>query len=709
MTTRNNSMRSLRVRYAVLTSVLLVSITSISLVAVMMSTRFARRVDVTATRQHQLSPRTLAVLEFLEGEHEILLVVDRTQVDSLIWQRIADVLEELDRASRQLLITVIDTSDPASRAQIHETFARLRVMYEDELDEHVRVIGDAAEAMRSLAPRFEELGQSLTDSASLFDPSMDQHQSLVDQGARARVVAGELALRGDNALSLLAQPIGASEIPQVDLASAEIASMLASLATDQQTLADALEQFGRALEQQEHEAAAPILDGVMRIRAIRDIASRQDDRVQRLGQLRVTTIARLLDSRSTALAISPTDATAVRFESLFPSQEVVDSFGDTNADMLFAAEELLATALQLLQEDSRFRVALMHPFPQNLLDESGLAIPDSSGLQILGMVNRLQMRGIEVLEWATSLDPDMPPSIAQARADAMPLVWVVTSIVGASSDNATRLDQMRQQLQTLLDQGESVLVCLSPSTIPSLGETDPFVPMLEELGIRPLTSTPLLREFSTASGPVVNPTMTINPIGGDHAITSAIANLTTNLPWATPMEATGQGDASIESILELPHIDDIWAESEWFPFWTMPQSQREQLRNPPTPRDPEDLTQGPWTLGLASERAHPMGEGTQRVLAIGSSGWIFDGFTQRAKQLEGRTVQISPGNLELLDASLAWLAQKDSLIAPGARVGDVARIRAMTPTQLSTIRWGVVAGLPLLVLVTGVSLRLIRG
>ncbi|MFG0256648.1 MAG: hypothetical protein ACF8GE_01975 [Phycisphaerales bacterium JB043] len=702
-------LRSLQIRYATLSIVLVISASAICLAAIMMSTRFAKRVDVTATRQHQLSPRTRALLDGLTDEHEILLVVDRSVVDPLVWQRIDDVLEELDRASQLLRITLIDTSDPSSRDQVPAVFDRLETLYSEQLDEHLSVIRAASEAAASLAPRLETIADSLDASAQLFDPTLEQHLSLLEQGARSRLLATELTQRSSNAIAFLEQTIASSSIPQTDLASAEIASLLASIATDQQLVADALEQFGRALEQQQHEAADPILDIVMRLRAIRDIGARHDDALQRLPQLRLTTIARLLESRSTVLALSPTDATAVRFESLFPRQEVVDVHGGTNADILFAAEELLATAIQLLQEDSRFRVALMHPFPQKLLDESGLPIPDASGLQVVGMVSRLQMRGIEVLEWATTIDPQMPASIAEARADSLPLVWVVTSIVGASADNASRLETMRTELDTLLAQGDAALLCLSPSTIPSLGQTDPFVTLLEEFAITAHTSNPLLRQFSTASGPVVRPTMTLNPVTGAHAITNAVANLTTNISWAIPLEAIDAGNASVETILELPHDETVWGESEWLPFWTLPQSQREQLRNPPTPAGPDDLTQGPWALGLASERTHPSGNASQRLIVIGSSGWIFDGFTQRARQVDGRTVQISPGNLELLDASLAWLAQKDSLIAPGARVGDVARIRSMTSAQLSALRWGVIAGLPILVLVTGVSLRLIRG
>jgi hypothetical protein len=705
----SSRIRSLRLRFGLLSAVLVLSATALSFVAIMLSTRFAQRFDVTATRQHKLSPRTLAVLNGLQDEHEILLVVDRTQVDPLIWQRISDVLDELDRASALLRITVIDMSDSSARAQVPGVFDRLEVLYSDQLENYVKTIRDAALAAESLIARMERIDESLRASAELMDPASPQYKSLQDQAARTRLLTTELTQRSTAALDYLDQTIGGSSLPAADQASAEIASLMSSLATDQQIVAEALEHFGRALEEEGNEAAGSILDLVTQLRAIRDIAARQSDAIERLGPLRVLTIARLLEQRSTVLALSATDATAVRFESLFPSQETVDAFGGTNADMLFAAEELLVTALQLLQEDSRYRVVLMHPFPKRLLDESGLPIPDARGLQVIGVVNRLQMRGIDVLEWPTTLDVDPPDSIVQIRQDSLPIVWVVTSIVGASQENAARLEQMRAQVEKLLDQGDAVLLCLSPSTIPSLGQPDPFDGMLGEFGVATGSGTPLLQEFSTAQGRVVRPTMTIRPIKGVHAITNALANLTTTLSWVVPLTRLEGGQASVEDVLTIPDSSDIWGESDWLSFWALPQSQREQLRNPPEPSAQDAFVDGPWTVSLASERTSPTGTGVQRLLVVGSSGWIFDGFTQRARTIDGRTVQMSPGNLELLDAGLAWLAQKDDLIAPGARVGDVPRIAAISATQLRTLRWGIVAGLPLLMLSCGVALRLIRG
>ena len=59
------------------------------------------------------------------------------------------------------------------------------------------------------------------------------------------------------------------------------------------------------------------------------------------------------------------------------------------------------------------------------------------------------MRGIDVLEWSTAIEEEIPEAIVDARADTQPIVWLATTIVGASPTNATELSVMRNQLELL--------------------------------------------------------------------------------------------------------------------------------------------------------------------------------------------------------------------------------------------------------------------
>jgi hypothetical protein len=94
---------------------------------------------------------------------------------------------------------------------------------------------------------------------------------------------------------------------------------------------------------------------------------------------------------------------------------------------------------------------------------------------------------------------------------------------------------------------------------------------------------------------------------------------------------------------------------------------------------------------------------------VGSNGWFFDGATQRGAKIDGRMAPLNPGNSELFDACISWLAHQDDLIAQSPTARTLPVVMPMEEKRLLVLRLAVVIGLPLLVLVVGGLYRLVRG
>jgi hypothetical protein len=121
-----------------------------------------------------------------------------------------------------------------------------------------------------------------------------------------------------------------------------------------------------------------------------------------------------------------------------------------------------------------------------------------------------------------------------------------------------------------------------------------------------------------------------------------------------------------------------------------------------------DLRRDHWILAAGAQRQ--LDTHTQRVIVIGSNSWMYDAVTFSQSQLvDGRITTAFPGNLALLESSIAWLAGLDDLIAPGIQSRPIATIIPLEATQLSTLRWILLAGIPGCILILGVSSRVIFG
>jgi len=96
------------------------------------------------------------------------------------------------------------------------------------------------------------------------------------------------------------------------------------------------------------------------------------------------------------------------------------------------------------------------------------------------------------------------------------------------------------------------------------------------------------------------------------------------------------------------------------------------------------------------------------VMVVSSPTWFDDRHLHAITELAGRRASRFPGNGELLDASINWLAGLDELVAPGPQVRDIPRIDAIAPGPLAALRWTVALAPPVLTLILAVVVHMRR-
>jgi hypothetical protein len=182
--------------------------------------------------------------------------------------------------------------------------------------------------------------------------------------------------------------------------------------------------------------------------------------------------------------------------------------------------------------------------------------------------------------------------------------------------------------------------------------------------------------------------------------------LPTRLEWPIALStATADGVKS----WPLLKVDGktAWGESQWLGYWQVRISEHELVPDKPAKDSERDDTKGPWTVALAAQRGS--GGDSQRLVVVGANSWFMDRVALEQSVVDGRAAAAYPGNIELFEAAVYWLAGQDDMIAPSATARAVPLIRPLSGGTLLAIRWLTIAGLPGAVLLVGMVWRLCRG
>lgn len=709
-----------RVRYGLSTAVLLAATTAACLLAGALAARFHWRWDVTASRQHTLSPRTVRVLKTVDGPHTIVVSANRGLLGRSASTRVNDLLVEFVKADQDLRLAWIDTGSASGREAFAALLADLASSHSTEIAAERSALSGAAsalpgvqEGLNTLAERLVALGRSLPE----------QQDSLEKQAGLLRALSARLQGAMDVLVESASASVAGVDLPAIDRAQREAAPVIDEASRAAAAIADFARRLGTAAPGDNGETLASLVSGAERVR---DAAARAADAVAQLQPSDPLIVARTLEAGDAVLVTGPGGTVAIDFASLFPSGPGAGPGAEAD---LFAGEQLVATALGALNHPASPIVVFVHAENTTLLESSGAPTPLAR--QAFGTVlDRLRLMRFDIAEWPVAREPTRPDLSALNPAGERPVVYVVFGAPSRAAldprqpalltDHTQRVDRLGDAIRSLIDSGSNLLMSVEPSDRPSIGDADPCVTPLSALGISIDTARPLVRRESSPTGPLISTSMVVRDANDGSPIGLAIDGLAVALSWVSPISVAAPPGVRVQPILTVPGAAAIWGESQWFLLRAVEARSRQNpmeplaLADPPAPDPARDAVTAPpdgWLAAVSAERRRDSlpGAETQRMVVVAAAAWFDDLRAGASQALGGRKARLFPGNAELFDASLFWLAGLDDLIAPGPQVRDVPRIEPIGPGALTAMRWVLFAGLPLGVLLLGALLRLVRG
>lgn len=704
-----------RARNTALTLILLLAVTASVGLANYLAAMLDVRVDVTATKDHDLAPRTRAILDAATTPSEIVVVGDLRRLDHRARQRTDDVLQAMTAASDRLRATWIDAST-TSGAEVRERLVhRLIERERADMERHRQAVDLGLADTRDLAAWLAgPLAQDLQALAAALAPIQANRSAQDRVLVRAQSVASagaQLSASAQSAADVLAKGrIAGVDFPDTSNAAAQLGAQLTPMTAALDALAREMAAYAQA--EAFPAAARDMADRLAQaLGDRRDRTARAADALLALEPLDVHRIAATIESQLAVLVIPDevgpnTGLASVDPETLFPPTAVLDAAAGVHADLRRRAEELFATALLTVRRAGRPLVVLVH----------GEARPFARDPRIFGAaVQRLGLRGIDLVEWPAALEESLP-SLSAYGVDR-PVVYVCHATDSASAGpdaslaGPVRAARLAAALRTIVDSGRPLLLSIAPSTLPSAGQPDPTVQVLADFGLVSDSARPLLRPFTTEGHQGVSPEHAVRARETGHPLAGAILGLPTLLTWATPIGVTDPPPGVTTRVAPILRVTDsnAWAESQWLGLARTPMDQWSLLPTPPRFDEGRDDATGDWAVVVAAERTAPGLGGPQRLVVVGANAWFTNQVAQAQNIIDGRLAPAFPGNMELLEAAVYWLAGEDLFIGQSATARAVPLVAEIPPKRLALLRWALVGGLPVLVLLLGVLWRIITG
>lgn len=684
------------------------------------ATNTNRRIDLTLARRHQIADRTRARLRALDVPVELVIAVDRSRLDRRDTDRVDDVLAALDAASPNFSVTSIDVTGPEGPGQFERLIERLDARDQSGKAERDALAERTRTDARALLWELTSLDAAATAAAQASaDTNAAIATRLGEFAAFARIAKGQLdglldtppdAPGADPAgLTRSIIDAGAALAPQFDAMRTELADMntpprARMQASEVARLASTLGERTRAIA----ETVQPTSD--------------------------LTRVTEALATGEAALLIGPVRAggapglVALDLDAFFPPPQRAALERTGEAESRVRAEQVVASGLTVLTDDERPIVVFLHGETQRWVGKAGV---------LSALLDRLAKAGIDYAEWPAVLD-DAPPDLAALNPlGSRPVVYAVISPDSAapsvpgnpqSQPGTARTLRVAEAVEGLIDRGAPVLLGLNPSVFPTFGEADPLGSLVARFGVRVGSNRPILSSANTTLGPRtawdirVIPRLTSERTDDDtNPIAVAINGLPVAVEWPLPITqiADAPSASTIDALLTLD-MDPAWAESDWLNYWRTPRAERPLLRDPPifdppAGDDPVRDTlaardmRGPFTVAVAIESDRAPSEPPARLVVVGSNTWFLDRVWQSEQEINGRRVLTNPGNPELFDAAVLWLAGRAELIAPSPAARPVARIKPISVGGKSVLRWSLIGGMPIAILGIGGLWRILRG
>ncbi|MEM9296173.1 MAG: hypothetical protein AAGA57_10255 [Planctomycetota bacterium] len=675
--------------------------------------RSALRIDLTASSRLSLSPQTLAALDGLTGDIEIVLLAD-ADADGAMAQTLDDLAREYAQRSPRVAVRriAVNSEEDASTQVAADIAAR----FTDAIQRTQAQALPVAEGLRNAADHLSAAAQALQRSA---DAAPGQDDGL-GAGNDLRLAAGRID-QASQSLTVLAQQGSAFEdepLPELTGWLDGVRERVAAVA------AEAIIGETRQLQRLEprlrdHPAA---FDAVLSADRALKQANESLSRVSvtangvepdpALAALRAS-----LEDEPWAVVLGPTHAAVLPRGAMFRASAVElpdhESAKQANTTESFVGEEALTGALlRVIQPEPMLAVFL--------LSDTGPAMggPDGAGLfRYAG--ERLARLGADVRQWRTPVGSpgDVLRDLPLPR-DSQPAVYVALPFSaprGAAVSDARIAQEtaIAQALEQRLSAGDGAVVLLNFDPTQSRTDEDaddastapkrPITALLREHGVEADLAQRAARLAIQAGGGrlptgVFQPTLA--PEADAHPIARAIVGLPMRFELPSPLTLTGAASPVVT----------LRQRRQW--TYAVPpgvsrqaQTDRIETASPSAFRDAiaiaAAIEASPTSPEGDAGRLFVVAEPTWAADPVAAAG-VSDQQTSASARRAGARLRY-PGNGELWVNGVLWAAGLDRLVAASPRSRDVPRIDALTPERRRAVRATLLFGVPGGVLVIGLA------
>ncbi len=668
------------------------------------------RYDLSATRAHSLSAQTKRVLGKLGAPHEIIAVFrdeagNTSELAAARRRNLEDLMEEYARASSQISIRSVSASAHSGAQEVEQKVARRFAKEMAPLQEQLTLAHRHLAAMADVLDQMQNNLDQLAGAAYANERAQAQAKATVNTLIRLRQDLRKQVEKSKEALANAMPDYLHLRDSSSNLLIAAKKDLMDCRNTLTSQLGDGEAAFASSLmlekiEPPYNRAAAGLLGTVIppayeQARAA--LATGESLVVLTETRARVVPADRLLRRVSDALTRA---GAAVQ---------------DTGKEQ-FTGEEQITGALVSLAQTVPPRVVFLQS------DWLSALTPDDGRQQGLfqAMADRLRAMDFAVEEanaWhPKAVDASGNPLSLHPAQPGQKTVWVLCPFREPNPKQPATLKMDNRAktcafLQKQLDCGDSAFILINHDPLPDpervkiadqvLGGNTPYAArhpinaLLKTYGIEAQNWTLLAHEEQEPGmQPMPAVPVQLQHYPQDTDLGRALEGLTLRLEGPYPVQPTAPLPAGVTAhtlvALTLPRLytlgyDALHGDGKW-------------TYNPVTAR--------PYAPVAMAVEAQLPGKKPVRLIAVGDLLWATDqkttfGFASAggkgavgAANLPGG-IAAWPGNAELFINGIYWLAGQDDLIAPGARSQDVRRIGPISSHTHTTLRWLLLAGLPL--------------
>ena len=619
--------------------------------------------DLTKTRAYSLSSATVELLEDLEPGWSIKLLVSDDTSDPVTVRLVDEVLERMTQATPSLTAERIDPVDPTSVGRYESLLESLLDREQDEITDWNTAIELGLEAFGGLRNLGVSMGPSAVDACRTIPADAPIRNAI----ERVGQTMGTIAAQGGAFEEYLWEALKST----ADRPLPDWALVKASLVSNNELYAGQLEQLADLMRSwmiDESLPEAAIQWSAEFVDSVEKVTIQLRTSVQALQLLKPLQAARLgaaIALGDAAIVDGPKGTLVIPGWQLFPASAVREDGGAViGFDRRFRGEETFAAAIRSLRLGSMPRVVFVHPEATTMLR------PRDDGMDVSAVAEAMKTARMDVEEWMPGQTVRPGPLVDR------PTVWVVMPPLrrkGLEYDDNEKA--LLDATKSLLAEGEPVLLTTARSMLPMVGQDDPWQSILEDFGVRVDTGDVIFEWLPAASSEGDSGVITYQEIDAypseSGVVGGALRGKRLFLNHPTPIRVDDSQRNDFTVIAEVSPSVLRFVESDWR-------------------GDGERITRLPEEKRFDSSQpvVVSMERDGNRVIVVGSGGWLLSGLVNDSGTLGGdRVILSNPGNRELALSGVSWLAGMDELVATASTGREVTRFSGVTPG--TRLLWGV--------------------